>query len=65
MKQFVKALHFHRDCFKYNCYTFPGLSREKAKSWDIQWTSNQTVDEGFKFSGRNNFQRNSNLKSSD
>ena len=31
-KQFVKALDFHRDCFKYICYTFPGPSEEKLKA---------------------------------
>ena len=27
--QFVEALDFHRDCFKYICYTFPELSEER------------------------------------
>ena len=31
-KQFVKALDFHRGCFKYICYTCPGLSEEKLKA---------------------------------
>ena len=32
MKQFVKALDFHGDCFKYIGYTFPRLSEEKLKA---------------------------------
>ena len=32
MKQFVRALDFHGDCFKYIGYTFPGLSEEKLKA---------------------------------
>ena len=32
MKQFVKTLDFHGDCFKYIGYTFPGLSEEKLKA---------------------------------
>ena len=32
MKQFVKTLDFHGDCFKYIGYTFPGLSEEKLKT---------------------------------
>ena len=32
MKQFVKTLDFHEDCFKYICYTFPGLSEEQLGS---------------------------------
>ena len=31
-EQFVKAFGFNRDCFKYICYTFPGLSEEKLKA---------------------------------
>ena len=32
MKQFVEALDFQGDCFKYICYTVPGLSEEKLKA---------------------------------
>ena len=32
MKQFVKALDFYGDGFKYIGYTFPGLSEEKLKA---------------------------------
>ena len=32
MKQFVKALDFYGDCFKYIGYTFPGISAEKLKA---------------------------------
>ena len=32
MKQFVKALDKHGDCFKYICRSFPGLSMEKLKA---------------------------------
>ena len=32
MKQFVKTLDFHGDCFKYIGYTFPRLSEEKLKA---------------------------------
>ena len=32
MKQFVKALDFHGDCFKDIGHTFPGLSKEKLKA---------------------------------
>ena len=32
MKQFVKALDFRGDCFKYIGYTFPGLRAEKLKA---------------------------------
>ena len=32
MKQFVKVLDFHGDCFQYTCYTFPGLIEEKLKA---------------------------------
>ena len=31
MKQYVKALNKHGDCFKYICRKFPGLSIEKLK----------------------------------
>ena len=31
MKQYVKALNEHGDCFKYICRKFPGLSIEKLK----------------------------------
>ena len=31
MKQYVKALNKHGDCFKYICRKFPGLSNEKLK----------------------------------
>ena len=30
--QYVKALDIQRDCFKYICYTFPGLSEEKLRA---------------------------------
>ena len=31
MKQYVKTLNKHGDCFKYICRKFPGLSIEKLK----------------------------------
>ena len=31
MKQFVKAIPKHGDCFKYLCKKFPGLSEAKLK----------------------------------
>ena len=32
MKQYVKALGHNRDCFRYICQAFPGLSEEKKKA---------------------------------
>ena len=32
MKQYVKVLDHYRDCFRYICQAFPGLSEEKKKA---------------------------------